>query len=325
MTDSDPRDRVAKRPAFTLVELLVVIAVIGVLIALLLPAIQAAREAARRIQCNNHLKQLAVAMTNYEAANGQFPPGEIHGGFDDPGYTPFGYAQNKPHCDWPGQIGIWMNSIFPQMEQQADYDRLDFDARPQWTPANNEILQKSYTFLLCASDPYSGLVGAQLGYPCDTAHVVHYYAVSGDYEWSRIPHLDGTLIGGGAGSYACHCNGNNGVFYNDSTTRSADVTDGMAQTALLCETWGRDKALPSSPSDTLGRAMNFHAVAYFDHTPNSDLSVPWRANSFHAGGSHVAYCDGSVHFISDAVDYGLFRALATIAGGEVFNREEISQ
>jgi prepilin-type processing-associated H-X9-DG protein len=69
--------------------------------------------------------------------------------------------------------------------------------------------------------------------------------------------------------------------------------------------------------------MNLHAVAYFDHTPNSDTTVPWRANSFHAGGVHVAFCDASVRFISDSVDYHAFRAMATIAGEEIIDLDEV--
>src|SRR3990172_8973393 len=103
---------------FTLVELLVVIAIIGVLIAMLLPAVQQAREAARRLHCTNNLAQMGKAMNNYESAHGHSPPGEIH--------STGPAADFYEHCRWHQFIGIWMNAIFPQMEQQADYDRLNF-------------------------------------------------------------------------------------------------------------------------------------------------------------------------------------------------------
>lgn len=317
---------------FTLVELLVVIAIIGVLIALLLPAIQAAREAARRIQCTNNLKQMSVAMNNYASANGHFPPGEIHGTVRNPGYAAEGYCNGKSHCQWLGQVGIWMNAFFPQMEQQADYDRLDFEARIQYKSANPlvdrnlEVSQKKYAFLLCPSDPFTGFT-CDWGYTGYHVRIVHYYACAGNEEFSLLPHVDGTVNKPPNDDGSCHANATNGVFYNDSAIRPADITDGLANTALLAETWGRSVAYPKN-DDGLGnaagdsRGMNLHAYVYFDWTPNSWRNFsgymhPWRANSFHAGGVNVGFCDGSVHFVSDTVDRFAFMAISTIDGGEI--------
>lgn len=314
-----------KTHGFTLVELLVVIAIIGILIALLLPAVQAAREAARRLQCANHLKQMAVAMNNYESASGYYPPGEIHGG---KGYVPASYAGTMNHCSWIGQVGIWINAIFPQMEQQVDFDQLDFEARPQYKstdPAidiNLAISQKKYNFLLCPSDPYTGMTSLFGG--C-RARIIHYYAVSGIVELtSEFRHADGTVTT--VGNDSRHCNAHDGIFYNDSATRVRDITDGLTSTALLAETWGRDVQLPS---DDVGdqtiesRGMNLHAYVYFEYTPNSDNTRPWRSNSFHPGGAHVAFCGGSVQFVSDLVDADVFAALASINGGEIVNMDSL--
>src|SRR5687768_6758541 len=118
------------RRAFTLVELLVVIAIIAILIGLLLPAVQSAREAARRMQCGNNVKQLGLAILVYESSHKVFPPGEIHGTSANAGYSASWGSAN--HCEWDGQIGIWNNLIFPFMDQTAAYNLLDFKARKQY-------------------------------------------------------------------------------------------------------------------------------------------------------------------------------------------------
>ena len=134
-TDRSMRQRAGR--GFTLVELLVVITIIGILIALLLPAVQAAREAARRTQCTNSLKELGLGLLNYESQHRVFPPAEIHGGtwmdnYRNPYRSNPPCASEKPqgyqHCDWQGQIGMWCNLIFPMIDQQAAYDKLDFEA-----------------------------------------------------------------------------------------------------------------------------------------------------------------------------------------------------
>ena len=109
------------RLGFTLVELLVVIAIIGILIALLLPAVQMARESARRNQCSNDFKQIMLGTLAYHDVHGKFPPGEIHGKDAKGGLG--------AHCYWDGALGMWMNLIFPFIEQQAVYDQIKNDLK----------------------------------------------------------------------------------------------------------------------------------------------------------------------------------------------------
>ncbi len=308
---------------FTLVELLVVIAIIGILIALLLPAVQSAREVARRLQCSNNLKQIGLALLNYESAHKVLPPQEIHGGNWVPNYRFSVYS--RQHCDWEGSIGMWCNLIFPFMEQQPVYDRLNFEAIPQYSdPANVEIMNMEFAFLLCPSDPYRELT-TDWGAAGRKARIMHYYAVNGTGASRFHP----TQVAG-VSTYM-HCDMGNGIFYNDSKTRIGDITDGTSNTAMVAEVWGRlyrDHAAPSTSSpDYRGaessRGMNLHTAVYFTYTPNSYRSAPWYVNSFHPGGAQCVFADGSVRFLPDTIDLTTFRAIATLSGGEVVDGSKV--
>jgi prepilin-type N-terminal cleavage/methylation domain-containing protein/prepilin-type processing-associated H-X9-DG protein len=323
--------------AFTLVELLVVITIIGILIALLLPAVQAAREAARRLQCSNNLKQMGLALHNYHQQSKVFPPGEVHEYGPRPGVpvatalgNGFGESFTQyPHCHWEGQIGIWFNLIFPQMEQQAAYNMLDFRARPQHTAANNvTVMQMEFPFMLCPSNPYRGLTtswgqGGQ-------ARIVHYYAVAGSNEFAIMAHPDGSLS-----SYN-YSSANDGVFWNDSNVRIDIITDGTSNTAMVSEVWGRSYANHQPPSGCPGessRGMNLHSLVYLDTPPNYSIPAtstcparkerPWKPNSFHPGGVAMLFADGSVHFIGDYIDLTMLKAIATIGRGEVVDSSKV--
>ncbi len=307
---------------FTLVELLVVIAIIGILIALLLPAVQSAREAARRLQCSNNLKQMGLALLNYESTHKVFPPQEIHGGTWMPNYR---NVYGRQHCDWEGSIGMWCNLIFPFLEQQPVYDRINFEAVPQYSdPVNVEIMNMEFPFLMCPSDPYRGLTTVWGGGD-RRARIMHYYAVNGTGE-SRF-HSDQVS---GIGSYM-HCDMGNGVFYNDSKTRIADITDGTSNTAMVAEVWGRKYknhgAPPSSSPEYRGgessRGMNLHTAVYFTYTPNSYRNMPWYVNSFHPGGAQSVFADGSVRFLSDTIDLDTFKAVSTISRGELVDGSKL--
>jgi len=297
------------------VELLVVIAILGLLMALLLPAVQGVRETARRTQCGNNMRQAALAIIASAGQQGAFPTGEDHGLLSEPGYQSSRYSIS--HCSWDGQLGAWCNLILPGLEMQAVYDLIDFEIRPQYNSANNRAaMQTPIPTLLCPSDPYRGLTtnwGA--GGANNRAFIMNYYGVAGSLENSRVAHADGTLTDYG------HCNANDGMFFNDSFVTPAHVTDGLSNTAMLCEVWGRsyvDHVTPAVRPPGFGvessRGMNLHAVVYLDWTPNSNRTNPWKANSFHLGGLQVAFGDGAVRFVSDAVSPATFKSIATIAG-----------
>lgn len=284
--------------AFTLIELLVVIAVISILVALILPAVQSSREAARRVQCRNNLHQFALAMTNYVDAHLVYPPGEVHGN------DPRGWG---PHCWWDGAIGCWENLIFPYIERSDAYNLLNFEVRPQFLDAGNiEVLQLSIPVTACPSNPNNGFTNPWEGNPLNACRNLHYYAVAGSNEFST------RTFPGSIETYG-HCNANDGMFFNDSSTRIGQVRDGLSNTAMLCEVWGQ--AGFGNPPEARGMAL--HAEVYFDWTPNSNRLDPWKPNSFHPGGVHIALADGSVRFVGNSINLSLMRALATINGREV--------
>jgi prepilin-type N-terminal cleavage/methylation domain-containing protein len=305
--------------AFTLVELLVVIAIIGILVSLLLPAVQSAREQGRRTECQNHFRQLGLAILAYETMHGILPPGEIHGGSWNTGYSPTTSSGTKrDHCEWDGQIGIWNNLIFPQLDQNAVYDKLDFKIRKQYNSvANQEVMQMQFAMFLCPTDPYRGLT-TDWGSSLNKARIIHVYGVAGSNEGSGTPHDDGAQTYG-------HCNKHDGIFFNDSAVTMPEIRDGASNTAMLCESWGRSWRMhvaespppPGFPAGESSRGMNLHTVVYLDWTPNSNHINPWKANSFHVGGVYTAFADASVHFIPDTIDLAVWKGLATIYGREI--------
>ena len=294
---------------FTLVELLVVIAIIGILIALLLPAVQAAREAARRIQCANNIKQIGVALHNYLSTYQVFPPG---------GFTKLP-ADMCPLVtnDVVGDAGPpWTVLILPFLEQQARYDTYDF-SRPfaisTWeTTAYNFPFQfKPNHAFQCPSDTNSTPEIANTNYyGCQGGGAVP-WCRSG--EWERVFF-------------------NNGVFHNNSRIKVRDITDGTSNVVLIGETIYCPAAMPHYdpqvawdtglriwhnaampwPSGLCATMEQINAAG-----PDYDPAVhPWPVGpasstfaSHHPGGCQFAMADGSVHFISEEIDIWVYRSL----------------
>ena len=282
---------------FTLIELLVVMAVIGVLIALLLPAAQQPREAARRTECRNQLKQIGLALHNYHDQNATFPPGEVHG--PDVGIG--------IHCNWVRAIGCWANLILPQLDQSNIYRTLDFEITPQHASANNlAAMTREISVFNCPSGPFRGVSRVWNEIPEERTWIYNYFAVAGSVEIAQSTSTSGIPAD-------LHCLPNDGIFFNDSRIRLADIGDGASNTALVCEVWGRVEK--TDPPD--GRGMNLHAYSYLDHSPNSFRQTSWSPNSFHPGGVHLVMADGSVRFVGDLIHLPTLQSLATRNGGEV--------
>ncbi len=297
-----------KTRGFTLIELLVVIAIIAILIALLLPAVQQAREAARRSACRNNLKQLMLAIHNYESTHRILPPGYLHK------VDPAGTASNFMGFSWG-------TMILPQLEQSSIYDGFDFHV-PVFDVSNLASRESKLSVFLCPSDPYSDgqfVVRNPSASPVEQYATASYAANWGPSTVSR--NLDDTPLQ------------SDGVFYRNSSTRIRSVTDGLSNTLAL----GERTNGPIPGSLTAGGHANFEtawSAAVRDVDDNADdhghmvlFETQFRPNqpggddkglsAPHEGIGLFGLCDGSVRAISENVDEGLYNALGTRAGREV--------
>ena len=307
---------------FTLVELLVVIAIIGILIGLLLPAVQSVREAARRMQCSNNLKQIGLACHNYMTINnGAFPPGH--------GMRKYGSLegnQNHGFCAF----------ILPYIEQQSIYDSIDFtyaasamyskNPRPQ---ALKTVIQTyicpSYDGEPMCSEEVSYKYGALSTYNGVGGVIRTAADNSGRAEADKyiIPQVTET----GYGKLP-----DNGMFYWMKAIRESSVTDGTSNTLLYGEYVQRDKTGSYSTSTGNVRPWifgvnedkgmySFKVVVYNINKQVDRLAdgIPFNhlpMGSDHASGANFARADASVSFLADTTDLKVYKNLATRNGGK---------
>lgn len=331
---------------FTLVELLVVIAIIGILIALLLPAVQAAREAARRSQCTNNLKQHGLALHNYHDIHKTFPPALMNSGRTTDG------AVAGP--DWRYPEGVRNHTgwtlLLPMMEQTPLHDQLSFEfptnssnpraggpslvGTPEYTQ-NVNALSTRLSILECPSHPSTGQNSTY------SAHSTHFYTRSNakrtsylfstgrftDYDvpYRNLSHL--RIVG---------------AFGNNGAARFASITDGTSNSFAVGEgagggtrnsktsghygPWG----LQGLHTCCHGRVVTTTALVYAPYVEDWSINAVWTTgapdplgrsyawvfNSFHPGGAGFVMCDGSARFISETIDYQTYYRLAFVTDGE---------
>jgi prepilin-type processing-associated H-X9-DG protein len=332
--------------------LLVVIAIIGVLIGLLLPAVQKVREAANRTRCQNNLKQIGLGLHNYESVNGQLPPAYLTA-------NPFanGTASGIPYADAnrngpPGWA--WGTLILPFVEQESLYKGLRLDL-PCWAPENAAPVKTKLPVFLCPSasggdngfsveyDSGDGRHGTPFNPPLFFAHA-HYVTNAGvNQPWGRTTaySYDFTTPEPVPGAPQPHLI--NGPFYRDSRTRVADVSDGLSSTVFVGEhssvlsnkTWvGVVPGAASCPRLDLrpwpsdcnsgGNLVGVHSgpdvhdhPQVIIHAPNNPFGHTDEMWSEHTGpGGNVLFGDGSVRFISAFINPNTWVALSTRNGGE---------
>jgi prepilin-type processing-associated H-X9-DG protein/prepilin-type N-terminal cleavage/methylation domain-containing protein len=298
--------------AFTLLELLLVVGIISVLIALLLPAIQSAREQARRAQCINNLLQLGIAMGNYASTHSVLPPGVVNNK---------GPIVNQP----VGYHHGWTVQILPFIDQDNVYRRFDLE-ESIYAPTNETAQSVVISTFLCPSSPWgwgrSGLMRS------------------------------GSGRGGSISYAGCHHDveapiaaDNHGVLYLNSHVRFDDITDGLAQTILLGELRSNEPAILTWASGTratlrnTGAGLNsenpltalYAGIAQLSEADKqaaaarmfADGAIPvdfvGGFSSWHPGGANFAFCDGSVRFIKQMIQQRVYQFLGNRADGELIS------
>jgi prepilin-type N-terminal cleavage/methylation domain-containing protein/prepilin-type processing-associated H-X9-DG protein len=340
-----------QRRGFTLIELLVVIAIIAVLIALLLPSVQSAREAARRAQCVNNLKQIGLAIANYEAAIGCIVPGYITSCVGNgtsampmpaplavPGYNP------DPFTNDNGPGWGWLALLLPQIEQAPLYNAINVNL-PTWVADNGTAVVTQINVFLCPSannpTPTCSMVDANL----KPLPVANQHFARANYQYNMG--WNDTSIQPTNTSYDDYVRGCNGPIYRNSRVTYAGVADGLSNTVVAGE-----KAPYLADASWVGIIPGYRHFAYnmfaslgtgglgvnYDypgallgshsgpslyedpvviHPPNSPLGHTDEFYAMHTGGANVLMGDGSVRFVKQSINLRAWQALSSRASGEV--------
>lgn len=290
--------RTAARQGVTLVELLVVIAIIGVLVMLLLPAVQSTREAARRSTCANKLKQIGLGLHYHTQHKKGLPPVQEHRILMPEGrlvcqqYMPSGASYNPPYpagSDFYSTPLNFVTALLPYVEEQAIYDRFDFSKRSQEAP-NNTLTSRRFEFVICPSHPRPDVRG-------NGGHVNHYAGAMISLNAWCTPDVmaNGERV-----------SGIDGLFWGNSRCRFNQISDGLSNTMAVTERLGYS---PLTTSDIRTWSVGSERGPFLGGGgiqvslgPNNPASPNSSAWSGHPGGVFVVFADAAVRFVSDAIN-----------------------
>ncbi len=291
------------RPGFTLIELLVVIAILGILLGLLVPAVQKVREAAGRASCQNNLKQMGLALHNYHDSLGSFPSGYV--------------CQSQPDTTYTAPGWGWAALLLPYLEQDNLGRQITFTL-PIEHPANASARLTNLKLYACPSDRGTGLftIYSDAGSPITQA-VTNSYAAN--Y--------------GGGGEISEDPDGGNGLFFRNSRVRIADITDGTSNTLAIGErpayftqtawagavSFGTTRVTPGAPTTSHGveEAPTQSLAHTGSHTLSDPASDPDDFFTPHGAAAMFLFADGSVRPVRTAIQLSVLQALSTRSGGEV--------
>lgn len=295
------QSRFPRRYAFTLIELLVVIAMIAVLVALLLPAVQLAREAARQTSCRNNLKQIGLALHNYESQYKVFPPSSTS-------QIDFGVWNANP-TQYP--LHSWASALLPQLDQASIYGQINFQVSAL-DPLNYRVASRRLDVYRCptfSGGPYS--------------QEPRYVALSPTYAIRNYVAMGATNVGN-------LWQRPDGAIFARSQTGMQDLKDGSSNTIFIMETREQNAAVwidggtaslasrrydESNPPTYAGPEMPLNYKPYYV-ADGSGIDCRYGPSSQHTGGVFHLFGDGSVHFLSQNIDGRTYDALTTIAGFE---------
>jgi prepilin-type N-terminal cleavage/methylation domain-containing protein/prepilin-type processing-associated H-X9-DG protein len=303
------------RAGFTLIELLVVIAIIGVLVALIMPAVQAAREAANRTKCQNNLKQLGLAAQEYHDSFSSFPAGWYC-------MAPV-YDENNnliagdPNCTAPSspyQPYMWngLTGLFLKLEQTALWNEINFNLPPN-DPSNQTSVRRTIDGFVCPSNRKAGTVATGVA-AVPKAGPSDY---RGNMAAGMIPAVTTDCPTLTASNPLC-CVYDNGVMFQNSAVNMADITDGTSNTMLIGETI----------QGTWPDATSCCVRTNIDRTINKPIAIGGKNYytywmSKHPGVVNFAKCDGSVSSVTSQINKLVLRKLRTRNGGEALSSDEI--
>jgi prepilin-type N-terminal cleavage/methylation domain-containing protein/prepilin-type processing-associated H-X9-DG protein len=338
------------RGAFTLIELLVVIAIISVLVGLLLPAVQKVRDAAARSSCENNLKQMGIALHSFNDAHGRFPAALIHSGrYNNPNATPY----RGPEVQYTTPYVVYNHTGFvallPYLEQSAlfqqySYQNISSASSPFKIPIGNNpspnpnqtvVGGAMFKIFVCPSDKVPAPVVT-----ANSEDPTNYYertnAARGNYLFNTGFYTDYNE------PWDLTAMGYRGPFGNDGAASLTTIRDGTSNTIAIGESkqihtsssygpyplYGTHTAVhgrilnpAAGGTYTLAYCLSFSGINY-PHgncagNANMKCQYAWQFGSWHSGGANFVFCDGSVHFLSEEIDYMTFVALGTPEGGEV--------